>query len=345
LLDSLIIAKPLTIRGAGREKTSIVSAAPMCVLRFMGAGPWTLESLTCEHSGKNSASVVIVDSGQFTAKDCAFVGGFRSAPEKFGGYGLDILDVDSAILSQCRVERNESFGIRIQGKEDGQYILEECTIRECEPGVSWQRGKGRILKCTVEKCRDSGIRVTGAVVVEIQGCLVRGNAQHGIVFFHNTQGKVKNCQAHGNGHHGIAVYENAQVDTEGNTCTGNGQYGIEYFGDTKGLCRKNNCTLNLCGIGLGMNTTAVAEGNVCRQNKLDGIWIRESAQPVVRGNNCSVNGASGIRTQDVSKPTLSGNQCLGNKYWGINITDSAAPQVGRDNTLLGNGYGPISRLP
>ncbi|GBD35732.1 Serine/threonine-protein kinase PknB [bacterium HR36] len=341
----LIVDKSLQIRGAGQDKTHVFCDAPDYVLKFAGEGSWTVEGLTLEHTGKLPASVVFVEAGKFTAQGCKFTGGIRNQFSQQLGYGLDIRAADSISISKCLVERNERAGISVTGKNDGMYLIEGCTILQCELGIVVHAGKCRINKCSAEKCRDCGIAMTGFAVGEVEGCTVRGNAQHGIVLHHRAQATVKNCQALNNGQHGIAAYGQTQADIQGNTCTGNGHFGVEYSDDARGLCQKNTCTLNRVGIGLGMRTTATVEENTCRQNREHGIWVREVARPTIRGNFCTANAGSGIELQGSVKPTIVGNRCIGNHRYGICIGYHTEPNIAADNQLVPNRLGPTGRRP
>jgi parallel beta-helix repeat protein len=74
LTQSVLVNKSLTIRGAGPDKTTLLSWEPDFAIRFTGDCQWTLENLSLEHVGNKPADVVIIDSGVITIRNCHFSG-------------------------------------------------------------------------------------------------------------------------------------------------------------------------------------------------------------------------------------------------------------------------------
>jgi|GEM_PF-1844401 len=74
LTQSVLVNKSLTIRGAGPDKTTLLSSEPDFAIKFTGNCQWTLENLSLEHVGNKPADVVIVDSGVITIRNCHFSG-------------------------------------------------------------------------------------------------------------------------------------------------------------------------------------------------------------------------------------------------------------------------------
>jgi hypothetical protein len=72
LTQSVLVNKSLTIRGAGPDKTTLLSWEPEFAIKFTGDCQWTLENLSLEHVGNKPADVVIVDSGVITIRNCHF---------------------------------------------------------------------------------------------------------------------------------------------------------------------------------------------------------------------------------------------------------------------------------
>ena len=346
LARGLIIDKALTVRGAGRDKTHVISTAANFAVEFTGPGPWTVEKIQFTHMGNVPADVLVVASGSFTMKDCGVTGAKRDPTRPNRGHGITIGLADAIAITNCVVKGIDSIGIYIAGREQGQYTVTDCSVDNCERGIVVTSGKFQIIKCTVEKCRNSGIEISGhATVGNAEGCLVRGNGRFGVVVLGRAQAVLRKNQAHGNGDNGLAVYEEGEVDMEGNVCTANVNFGIEYFHGSKGICKNNTCAQNRFGIGLGSRTTATVENNTCKQNKEHGIFVRESATPTIRNNSCLGNGVSGIACVHESSPTILANRCMGNHQYGIYIGDSAGPKIAPDNVLAPNGIRPIYRQP
>jgi parallel beta-helix repeat protein len=346
LARELVIDKALTLRGAGRDKTHVISTAANFGIQFTGQGPWTVENIQFTHTGNAPADVLLVSSGALAMNECGITGGKKDETSPNRGHGLNVQQADAISVNNCVVKGVDSIGILIVGQERGQYTITSCSVENCERGIVISSGKFQITKSTVEKCRNVGILIRGeSTTGQVEGSIIRGNGSYGVEVSGRARAGLHKNQAIANALHGLAVYDEADVHTEGNVCTGNGHYGIEYHNDAKGLCRDNTCTQNSIGIGLGMRTTARVQNNVCKQNKMYGIWVRDFATPIIEKNSCLGNGVSGIACIGQCSPTIAANRCMGNYQYGIHIGDSAKPKIAKDNILTPNGAGPINRAP
>lgn len=370
--EGLLVDKALEIRGAGRDKTLIVSAVPGLVVKFIGDGPWTLEGVSIGYVGlgRGSANVVGVQSGKFTARECSFSGGFRGAAlnKDDAGHGIYIADADSVTISKCIIGKHEGAGIRCKGKEKGAYSIEGCTIADCEYGILIESGKCTIANTAIGKCKDSGIVITESAEAVIEACLIQENREIGIKLAKKAQAVIKKCKVLANGKGfvlghiagaGIVACDETVTNIEGTTCSGN-RCGILYVDQAKGLCQKNTCSANRIGIALGGHsregfggapgfgarvgaTNATVQGNLCSGNEMDGIYVTGESKPTIRDNLCERNGRNGISVEGRATPVIRGNQCTLNRRYGIYVERTAQPELGLDNKLVQNGAGPINR--
>ncbi len=80
LTQSVLVNKDLTIRGAGPDKTTLLSWEADFAIKFTGDCQWTLENLSLEHVGNKPADVVVVDSGLIMIRNCHFSGAVSYLP-------------------------------------------------------------------------------------------------------------------------------------------------------------------------------------------------------------------------------------------------------------------------
>lgn len=340
----LVIPKAVQIRGAGQDKTHIVSSTPDCVLRFVGQGPWTLEDLTVEHIGRSGvgANVVVVHGGTLTVINCTICGGRKNEQRNVRGDGLLILSASGATLRACRIRQNEGAGLSIFGLPTGKFRCEQNTFSD-------NGGSGACFtNCPVvlTKCSAIGNKADGFVAgydskLELVDCVARGNGWSGIGLWDRAEAKVKDCRAEKNIHDGICARKDSRLWVEGSQCSDNQLYGIRYQADATGTCLKNVCRNNLHGIGLLGKASPVVEGNLCTQNKEFGILCCDQCEAVIRGNQIQGNGQAGIRLNGSAQPQIFNNRCVNNGTYGIEILETAQPQLGKDNILLPNRLGPI----
>ncbi|MGB9690126.1 right-handed parallel beta-helix repeat-containing protein, partial [Thermogutta sp.] len=76
-----------------------------------------------------------------------------------------------------------------------------------------------------------------------------------------------------------------------------------------------------------------ARNNVCRNNGLHGILLRNEAKPTLEGNTCEGNQGSGIAYYDHAGGTARKNVCRGNRWCQIEKSEGANPIL-EDNDAL-----------
>jgi len=122
----------------------------------------------------------------------------------------------------------------------------------------------------------------------------------------------------------------------------------------------NNCENDMhTGVRYEGTATGVAEGNICMNNNLNGIWVKENASPSILRNTCESNG-NGIQYSGGAIGTTEENICRKNIDCGICVSDNSAPilqkNICEDNDIgtlysdsatgiaVGNVYGKNKRV-
>lgn len=204
------------------------------------------------------------------------------------GAGMDETEIVSGAPGHVvQFAGSGSFGAEgITFRHDGKEIADVVVIEE---------GTGRF----------SGCRFTGAIYEEGEG------NRAGLRFRGKSRGTVENSDASGNDNTGFLVEQQAQPELRGNICSDNGLVGIGYMDLARGLVTENECTGNVIGIALAVES-----------------------KPTLRRNKSNDNDY-GIAYMDNAGGESYDNEVMRNKV-GITIGGSSTVQLGdnlvRDNT-------------
>jgi len=136
LEQPLRIDKPLTMQGAGADKTFTQSDAEGCVIELASTGLCALRDLTVEHFGNRPANVVVVSLGMAEISGCVVRGGVRDEKRKFGGVGIWFTNATRGTVRGCVCRDNGLSGIHISGI--AQPLLEGNTCENNkESGIAY----------------------------------------------------------------------------------------------------------------------------------------------------------------------------------------------------------------
>jgi parallel beta-helix repeat protein len=203
------------------------------------------------------------------------------------GAGIDETEIVSGVPGHV---------IRFTGS--GSFQAEGITFRHdgSEPAdvVVIEEGTGRFSSC----------RFTGALYEEGKG------NRAGIRFRGRSRGVVENSVASGNNNTGILVENQAQPELRGNICSDNGQVGIGYMDLARGLVSENECTGNVIGIALAVESEPTLERNKSNDNDY-GIAYLDNAGGESYDNECMRN-KIGITVGGSSTVRLGENDCRDN---------------------------------
>ncbi|MDW8221785.1 MAG: right-handed parallel beta-helix repeat-containing protein [Gemmatales bacterium] len=362
LQECIIVDKPLTIRGAGLQKTHLVSPQALFAMEFRDKGPWILENLTVEHIGLARANVVVVTGGEIIIRNCRFMGGSfeENAQPPQGGCGVLFLGAVRGQMISCISDQNTLHGIHISDR--AQLLLENniCENNSVS-GIAYSgEASGTARNNTCRHNGFHGIAVQGQAQPTLEGNKCENNKQCGLAYSGKAGGTAKKNVCRGNQlYHGIQVGGDCQPELEENVCENNGKHGILFWENAGGTARHNACRSNglhgiavlnqakptldsntceknsECGIAYFNNAAGTAENNKCVNNKLNGITILDQAKPLLKSNICRDNGLYGVDIQNRAEPMLEGNICEQNRFSGFAYFHQAGG-IARNNLCRAN---------
>jgi parallel beta-helix repeat protein len=166
----------------------------------------------------------------------------------FVGAGMDETEIVSGAPDHViRFTGSGSFGAEgITFRHDGETTADVVVIEE---------GTGYFSSC----------RFTGAIYEEGEG------NRAGLRFRGSSWGTVEGSVVSGNDNTGILVENQAQPELRRTICSDNGSVGIGYMDLVKGVASENECTGNAIGITIGGSSTVELGENFCRDNTEEDI--------------------------------------------------------------------------
>jgi parallel beta-helix repeat protein len=154
LEQPLRIDKPLTMQGAGADKTFIQSDAEGCVIELASTGLCALRDLSVEHFGNRPANVVVVSLGMAEISGCVVRGGVWDEKRKFGGDGIWFTNATRGTVRGCVCRDNGLHGIEISGI--AQPLLEGNTCEgNKQDGILYFESAGGTARNNT--CRNNGL--------------------------------------------------------------------------------------------------------------------------------------------------------------------------------------------
>jgi hypothetical protein len=221
LAETLVLLRGVTIRGAGRDATTVRGAADGVVLVLTGE-PVVLDALTLARSGDEPGGVVSAAPAATLTLSSARIRGARSDDEGNGGIGVlmaagaagqtgpgrrvslritdsEALDNAVAGIVLSGEHRAEITGMTVQ--TSGQCGI--CFLSTSDGTVANSRlsanaaglvigGDARpVVRATTVDGGDVGVQVIGRGAPELDGVTVRGSARAAFLFAEEARGSVR----------------------------------------------------------------------------------------------------------------------------------------------------------
>ncbi|MEN6575120.1 MAG: M56 family metallopeptidase [Phycisphaerales bacterium] len=290
--ERLSIDKPLTLEGAGWDKTTVMmesqvpeskeqsaDLAALSVLNVVGAKDVTIRGVKFTSPGRRvegrslPMAIVTFSRSEVRLSDCAVIGG--------PGDGVHIIDQSNAAFQRCLVAAVWGTGIRVgSGKDVSEARIEDSDIRNCHyAGIRIARdSKAAIERCRVSGAAWHGIRYDDASPL-ISGNLIFGSARFGIYASGRTAATVTGNLFYANEMGGMSCWFQDKDLIEGNTFANNKGPGLAILGASKPSVRSNIFDANPAGVSIGDigddSPFAKSDGSASLENNL--FWANERA--------------------------------------------------------------------
>lgn len=367
LLAPLRLSQGISLVGAGREQTRIVSSAADSLLRFEGAGRLVIRGISFVHQGQAPAEVLVIEGGIFDIRDARFSGAVFDGEESLGGDGLWVRGGARGTVVGSEFSDNALYGLEVA--DQSQVLLEDNRFSgNGHAGLAvFDEGGGRALRNVLEQNRRYGALFGDDSFMVLQESLVQNN-RVGLRYQGAAGGVARRNTVQNNRSYGIEVDERAIPRLESNSLRGNQSSGIAYDGTAGGVALGNLVEENWGhGVEVAFQAAPVVQNNLLRRNRRAGLLVSGRSALAVRGNTVEDNGTSGVVVAGQAQPTLEDNTIRanrasgiafqqnaagvarrnlieGNREHGIKVLDQARPRL-EDNVIRGNALEPIFNAP
>lgn len=290
----LYVLQDLTLQGAGRGRTTVVSTAAGGGIVMPLPAQLRLDRLALEHRGAASASVLMVWAGRATLAAVQVSGGSTPTPAGDraqalgGGAGSGVLVArdGSVRMRGVALDDNDVAGllagdhatVDVRGSSFADNGL--CGI--CATGQSRGLVQGSTLSGS-----PVGVYVGQRARPTLRANMVRDNGEVGIAVQEAARPVIVGNEVSDSDAIGIGVYATSRPRIVDNTVTGSGKAGLV--------------------LSTGSSARAHVERNRLADNASGDIVVAGQGRHDLRGNHCS--SALQLLLVDGASPTLSGNAC------------------------------------
>ena len=244
----LTIARSITLIGAGRDETRIVSDGEIFVLKFDSPGSFTARDVSFAHDGTNKADVVVIENGNFNFERCGFSGGIRNPEESATtGDGLWVRGNARGTINRSAFFQNGLHGLEVQGS--ARLTVESNTFeRNKEDGlVFFDATTGTVRANTSRDNGLHGISVAENASVSLQANILEQNGEVGLRYSGSAGGTASLNVIRKNGLSGITVNDSASPSLTGNILRDNGSYGLYIAKNARPTLNANSIKNNAKG--------------------------------------------------------------------------------------------------
>ncbi len=315
--ESIRVTKPLTLRGAGREKTEVRGVqlarpviwiavtepgAPIVIagITFTGATGSCPEPRGCAHG------LLVEGTAVVQIERCAFSGNAGSGVFLRGaaratfndstitnniGSGLEATDQAQASITASSISRNRGPGIWLAGA--ARLELARSNVSESESHGLWVRDSSQLVATdsTITRCDGHGILLRDRASAQLRGCTISSHKGTGVWIEHAADATLSECTIEETWD-GVEVRGASQVRIAACTISGIRWNGVEVHGTARATILGSTISR---GRGSGIYIGGAAQAEISH-NRIDswtthGILSLSRAQPWGEGNRMWGNGA------------------------------------------------------
>lgn len=324
---NLIVNRPVTIRGAGAERTTLIAErAGDAAIEIRGNHRVELEDLRLEGS-KDFASSLIQVSNALLSVDQIIVA-------NAGQHGLLAFGSATVVIDRSVFADNGADGVRAGGDTTVQ-ILSSQALNNGEVGFHWADtstgiGNGNDAIGNLQ----FGYRVSVDANVDLESNTASDGNGSGFAWTENATGTADdNIVTDISGAAFFASGTSSPRLVE-NTAQG-ALVGFRWVGEATGSLTRNTATGNkAAGFDMRDKSSPIAERNTSQENARQGFNLSGETSAVLTENTASMNGTVGFRVTEQARPELRSNSATENPV-GFFWTEAGAG-VGMDNTAESN---------
>lgn len=289
--EDLTVAKSLTLRGSGTEKTTIkgreVGWWPVIEI---GGSPETevwIEGIAivggnngiwARGSSKVQLSSVTVEGNRqngITIWDLADVTILGSTVATNRHHGIAISDLATAFIADSSIKHNGWFGI--EGRGSAQVNLSNSIVTDNgEYGLFLQGASEITIRESTVRSAVLGIGISGTARAVITGSFIEGGESGGVYLENTAHATITGSTiAGGESLYGVIILDSAQASIERSVIADHWLYGISAWNSATVSIAHSDVHGNTYGIVLSGSAHATLVGNKITGNRQYGVALRE----------------------------------------------------------------------
>jgi nitrous oxidase accessory protein NosD len=243
--EPLMLLQPVTIVGAGRDETAVVSSAEGAAIAFIGEGGIRLEDLEVRHTGEAPASVLVFTTGSVELARVRAAGGVadESGTSGFGVVLGGAAATDAGApqeLDDVEVVDNAAGGIAVV--DEAAPTIVASTVRDnAGCGVCYLGVAGGQLRGGTAIGNEVGVALGNTADPIIERLEAHDNTTAGVVVEAQASGTFEDGEVLANGPIGVLVRDEAAPTLVGLTVEDHGDAAIVFGGTAGGTVRDVVC--------------------------------------------------------------------------------------------------------
>ncbi|CUS48999.1 MAG: non-specific serine/threonine protein kinase [Idiomarinaceae bacterium HL-53] len=250
----------------------------------------------------------------------------------------DVKVIGAGQRGDAKLHVDEQDAIYLIGTDGG---IENFSIRsrsgtQLSYAIFVDGGSPQILNNEIQSNSASVIAVNNGATPLVEGNIIRGSRQSGIVIYNQSAGVYRNNEIHDNTEFGIRLETDTNPSFSGNKIFANKQGGVIIIDSGSGEFEGNEIYDNeIANVIVTAGANPTFTGNTIRRSKSNGIFIFAGGSGRFDDNDILENVDFGVRIENDINPTFSNNRITANERGGVLILDNAQGQFS-GNTIAEN---------
>lgn len=274
--ERVLIAKPLTLEGAGWQATRIASdytnplagdASKLAELQEMmnaGATPEEKSAIRAKYLREHGPqpTLQVLGARGVTVRGFALTQPGEAREGMIQPGAIVSLESCGAKVTDCAILGSPASGVTIAGDAEVELVRSLVAgVQATGIAISGPEPKVRVAECDLRRCNHRGITIGGNEHTTVERCRISGSAWHGIrydggapqilgnLIFENersgiyasggTRAQVRGNLFFRNGMTGLSCWYRNQDEVEGNTFVADQRSALEVLGASRPSIRRN----------------------------------------------------------------------------------------------------------
>jgi len=303
-VESLIIDKPLEIKGDGPVEDIIVESIDASCLR-MQCQRAEVRGLTLRgRVGRKGNNFYIVDipQGELLLEDCDISSDSLAC---VAIYGADT----NPVIRRCKIH---------DGKQAGLFV--------------YQNGQGKLEACDIFANARAGVVIAQGGNPLIQRCRIFHGKSNGVYAYYKGQGIIEECEIFANAYAGVAIKEAGNPLIRQCKIYNGLQNGVRVYKSGKGIIE--NCEIYnnaKAGVEIKQAGNPLIKGCKIHSGQQDGIFVGENGQGTIEACEIFSNAEAGVRLGPNANPVMRDCQIKQNKYYIVKEDGNSVIRLEKDN--------------